>query len=136
MSTVVTNLILEAASGASYTTERYTRRAEPITYASEARRAPFSDQWFLIGDGKRETGPLEFDLHIRDTDLRKAEDELNEALEILEDIETIRWGPYKRAMLGLRAAVPIPVVGGYRLQVSAWPAGPEWADDLDQPAKI
>jgi len=119
-----------------YTTERYLRRGDAITYASTGYRAPMGDTWFLVGDGKRNPTPLEFDLHIRKTELRDAEAELNEVLTIIEDIETVRWGPYTRTILGPRGAIPTPAVGGYRLSVSLWPAGPTWTDDIGTPVQL
>lgn len=125
----ITNLILEASDGTLYSTERYEFQPERHQVDQTAERAPFSESWFLVGDGKRRPSTLRFAVQIRASELRSAIDELQHLKGVLELIETVRWGEYSRAMLGLARVVPQQTLRGYRVDIEVWPSGPKWVDD-------
>jgi len=132
----LTNLILEGSTGLLYSTERYTLKPETEKRDQSAERAPYGDTWFLIGDGKRSPQAVGFTVQIRANDLRTAIDELQDLQAVLDTVTLVRWGEFYRPVLGLDAVTRSQTLLGYRVDISLWPSGPTWLDDLGQPATI
>lgn len=128
----VTNLTIEASDGSVFTTERHELQATRLTPEQRAERAPFSEAYFLVGDGMRNVEPVEFTIHLRDSTLRSAVDALKDLKAVLTLATTIRWGEYHRPILGLRSVVPQQVLLGYRVDITLWPSGPSWLDENDE----
>lgn len=132
----ITNLILEATTGESYTTERYRLEKETDTRARNLERAPYGDTWFAVGDGRREPAPVTLSIVIRSSTLREALDEVQDVMRILDSIETLRWGEFHRPILGLSRVTRTQALLGYRLNIELLPTGPRWLDDLGNEAYL
>ena len=135
--TIITDLILEASDGTTYTTERYRLAPDAIEMAARLERPPFSNSWFVIGDGKRLPAPLAFSIKIRETDVRSAIDDLQDLRNVLASIETLRWGEYHRPILTTLASVASPTgVKGFNVEIRLAPSGPSWLDEFDQEVSL
>lgn len=133
---MITNLTIEASDGSVFTTERYELQPNRTTVEQRAERAPFSETYFLAGDGKRNAEPVEFTINLRDSTLRSAVDALKDLRSVLTLATTLRWGEYHRPILGLRSIVPQQVLLGYRVDVTLWPSGPAWLDEYDNETSL
>ena len=110
---------------------RYGFTEEERTVARSIERAPLTDHWFPVGDGRWNPAPLALEAHVTGTTVEESITKLTELVQVSRDAVLVRWGEFRRPVSGLLRLVKSPLVLGYRVLLEFAPTGDHWLDDED-----
>jgi len=122
-------LSITDSSGRSITLARYDFPEEKRTVSRSLQRAPLTDHWFSVGDGRWNPAALAIEAHISEATLEESISKFTELVRISRDATLVRWGEFRRPVNGLLRMVRSPLVIGYRVLLEFAPTGDVWLDD-------
>ena len=95
--------------------------------ARTVERAPLTDNWFAVGDGRFNPSTLTLDILLTASTRDNAVTQLNNLMSAAETATKIVWGNREREVLGLSSPlVRQTTVTGYRLTLTFLPATRYW----------
>lgn len=110
---------------------RYGFTQEERTVARTIERAPLTDHWFQVGDGRWNPAPLALETHITGTTVEESITNFTLLVQISRSAVLVRWGEFRRPVSGLLRMVKSPLVLGYRVLLEFAPTSDHWLDDED-----
>ena len=115
-------------TGESISLTRWRPRAETVTYARQVRRAPYSTDWYVDGDGMRSAAQVIVDAFHIGSDVGAPT--LDALLAMAADATSLRWGEYTRGVRGLAWHARTPTEIGDRVTLAFDALGSTWTNGL------